>query len=131
MLSAGDAFLVPDDPENPTQHHLWIIISDTVRNSEEVLWARLTTWEPWKDDACLLDQEDGYAFIRHRSCIDYHGARIEKAAKIEHWVASGRVKGQPNVGLTVLAKIRAGAQETGFLPNKYQLFLADQDLLQL
>jgi hypothetical protein len=131
MLSAGDAFLVPDDPQNPTQHHLWIIISDPARNAEEILWARVTTWEKWKDDACLMDRTDGYAFIKHLSSVDYRSARIEKAARIEKWLAGGQVKVQPNVGAALLAKIRAGAQETRFLPNKCQLFLADQGLLEL
>jgi len=132
MFSAGDAFLVPDDPENPRHYHLWIIISDPIANQEENLWVRITTWEPWKkDDACTLDRADGYAFIKHLSSVDYRNARIEKAARIEKWLAAGQVKVQPNVGAALLAKIRAGAQETRFLANKCLLFLADQGLLQL
>jgi hypothetical protein len=133
MLSAGDAFLIPDVDKSGYSQHLWIIISDPTQNPQEVLLVNVTSWECWKEDTCLIEPDDckDFPFIRHRSCVDYRLARIEKCGKIEKLAASGLIKKYSTISPQLLAKIRAGAQQSCFLPNKCQLFLADQGLLEL
>jgi len=139
MLSAGDVFLIPDDPKDSSyQRHFWIIISDPTQSSQ-VLLVNVTTLENWNrddsriDDSCILEPKEckSCSFIKHTSRVDYHRARIESSEKIEKMVAAGLIKRRSTIGPQLLAKIRAGAQVSEFLPNKCQLFLADQGLLEL
>ena len=134
MLQAGDAFLIPDSLPTAPQRHLWIVISDPARSPDgQVLLVNVTTWEKWKDDTCLLEPADCRTcpFIKHASCVDYARARIEGIAKIDRMVAAGLIKQQVNVGPELLARIRKGAQDSPRLPNRCQLFLADQDIIEL
>jgi len=133
MLAAGDAFLIPDDSLKVSQQHLWIVISDPTRNPKEVLLVNVTTWESWKDDTCIIEPKEceSCPFIKHTSCVDYRRAKIESSEKIEKMVADGLIKRQSKTHPQLLMKIRKGAQVSAFLPNKCQLFLADQGLLEL
>ena len=131
-LQAGDALLMPD-ADNEEARHLWIIISDPLRHPQQVLIVNVTTWEKLKEDTCILEPAEceSCPFIKHTSCIDYRRATIEPSSRIENWLETGTVSRQATISRDLLEKIRKGAQESRFLPNKCELFLADQGLIEL
>jgi len=131
MLAAGDALLLPD-PDNPESRHLFIIISDPQQDLERVLLANVTTWEEYKDDACILEPDDwpGFGFLKHKSCIDYRRAVIQTARRIERLLESGQAVSRPRVSPELLQKILKGAEESRFLSGKCALLLAEQGLIE-
>ena len=66
-MKAGDTFR-PADSTVDKFVHLWVIISDPERDSDQVLIVSLTEYHPKKDTACVLVPGD-HPFIRKHTCV--------------------------------------------------------------
>ena len=77
-MNAGDTFFVQD---RNVDTHLWVVISDTANDSDRVVIASLTTYEPHKEDVCILDPGD-HPRISHKSCVAYNETRATSLEKL-------------------------------------------------
>jgi hypothetical protein len=126
-MKSGDAFLIKNEFG---VYHLYIVISDTEQNPNRVICVMLTTWEDWKEDACLLDVGD-HPFVRHKSCISYHGKMILETTKdeLEKLVNQKLVRTHEPVSDKILERIRQGAAQSNDIENKYLKLLKEQGLI--
>jgi hypothetical protein len=77
-MTTGDTFFIKD---RSVDTHLWVIISDTDKDPDRVVMVSLTTYESYKEDACLLDVGD-HPRIVHKSCAFYKEARMTTLANL-------------------------------------------------
>lgn len=128
MLSAGDTFLIPDKFGTKYLH---IVISEPKSDPARIVLVPVTTWEDYKDDSCILDENDGGGspFLTHRSCIDFQESLVTSEARLDHLVAEGRIKPHKPVGGNLVEKIRSRAMESGRMPNKCLMILDAQNLI--
>jgi len=103
--------------------HTCVVVSDPTLDPDRVFVAAFTTFEPYKDDACLLNRGDHPA-IKHLTCVSYDffpdfftSASLDA---LEH--------GQPVPHLA--EKILAGAQETRRIRQEAWILLDKQSLFE-
>jgi len=103
--------------------HLFIVISDPTLNAERIVAVGITSWTAAKDQTCVLAVAD-HEFVKHKSCIAYHGARFF----IEPYFSSilNRSKILADVAEPLLSKIVTGALASDETPLDVQEFLAAQ-----
>ena len=105
-MKAGDTFFVRD---RSVDTHLWVIISDPEIDAGRVLMVSLTTYEPYKEDVCLIDVGD-HPRVGHKTCVAYIEARMTTLAKLTALKEGGHLSVQTPVSESLLARIRAGGQ---------------------
>jgi len=128
MISQGDTFWAKDFAEG-VDSHLLIVISDPVKNPDELVLVTLTTWERDKDDSCYLMPGD-HPFIKHDTCVQYNGfARTVSVMQLERVIAQGELVPREPVSARVLQKILEGAGDTRFLTNHQLRILDEQELI--
>jgi hypothetical protein len=125
MLRAGATFQ-SSDPRY--ECHLWIIISDPMRDPERVLIVNFTSWYEGRDPSCVL-QRGEHPFIKHKTCVNYRESRITSLGKIQAAVDSGALRIRQSVSSKVLANIRRGAAVSLFIPLDNLQLLKDQSLV--
>ena len=128
-MKAGDTFLI-DQPGTSLDSHLWIVISDPMVDSEDVVIVNLTSWRADKDQACFLDVGD-HPYVSHRSCVAYFGAKRVSVSAMEALVSSGAVVPHSAVTATVLQRIRMGVLDSKTCPMEIAECLANQGLIEL
>lgn len=105
IFNAGDAFR---DASRTVDIHLWIIISDPHQDPSRVLIVSLTTYKPYKDQACRLQRGDHQA-IRHDTCVAYNLAKMTTIARLEEARDEGLILRDVPVTSEILTRIREGA----------------------
>ena len=120
VCSIGDTFLY--------NSHLCIIISDPSKNPDEIVMAWFTTWEAYKDQACILYCDD-HPFVKHETCINYESIYPPwTQKKLRSLIESGKVQLRERVSQQVLEKIIKGADSSRFIPNKCWVIMDKQGL---
>jgi hypothetical protein len=123
-VSSGDAFLVA----NP-YNHLYIAISETDQNQNQILLVSLTTFKPKEETCCMVNKGD-HPFVQHRSCIRYKDARAASASDLIKLLKAGKMTRHEPVSEELLARIRAGAFQSEYLPEEFRRLLLKQGLIQ-
>lgn len=129
-LDSGDTFFTPERRDIGVPRHLWIIVSDTSGDSENVLIVNVTSWKDggFNDDSCTLDVGD-HPSIHHKSFICYELAKVTSLRDLDRGFSDlGLSEGEPVSG-EVLTKIRAGANASPHLRNGYKKLLQRQGLV--
>ena len=52
-MDASATFLLAEDHQD-IDPHLWVVLSDPIQNSNQVVLVSLTTWREDKDQACVI-----------------------------------------------------------------------------
>ena len=126
-MNAGDAFLLADRGIDP---HLWFVLSDPSLDPRHVVIVSFTSWAPYKDQSCVVDQGD-HPWIKHKTCVYFRGAQVVSNDILDRQVAAGVLVPQPPLGQALLDRIRAASgQSKGMKGGPYQI-LEDQGLVPL
>ena len=128
-MKAGDTFII-EQPGTSLDSHLWMVISDPNVDPHEVVLLNFTTWRADKDQACIVEVGD-HAFIRHRTCVNYGGAKVVSAAAIQSLVTNGRIAPRQPLSTDLLERIRNGAAESRSMPMGVAAILARQGLIDI
>jgi hypothetical protein len=99
-MKAGDTFYVRD---RGVDSHLWVVVSDPVRDPRRVVIVSMTTYEGYKEDVCLLDVGD-HPNISHKTCIAYSEARMTTLQTLTTLLDGGHLSMQPPVSQEVLRR---------------------------
>ncbi len=127
FMQAGETFR--STPRAPTKdRHLWIIASEPSADPEHVLIVNVTTYEPGKDDSCVLEAGE-HPFITHKSCVRYAGANVTSLAKIRKAITDGLVETHSPVRPDILAAVRDGAARSPYLRLAHRHLLERQGLI--
>ncbi len=125
MISAGDAFLVPENRAG-IPSHFYVIVTSPLRNGGKVLLVNVTTWKDntsvGLDDTCLLDIGD-HPFIKHRSFIAYNCARVTPVSAIEEALRRGSLILKQPCSEQLLDRIRQGLLDSPFASPKHRAML--------
>jgi hypothetical protein len=124
-VKAGDAFYVKD---RSVDTHLWVVISDPERDAGRVLIVSLTTYEPYKEDVCLLDVGD-HPRVTHRTCVAYNEARLTTLEKLIALRDGGHLSVQAPVSEGLLTRIRAGVSRSTKIKYQYIELLLEQGVI--
>lgn len=108
--------------------HLYVVISDPLKNPNEVVLVSLTTRDHGVDESCVVSEGD-HPHIDHESCIDYSRAEILSEAAIDNAVANERVRPVEDASPQLLCAIWRGAEETKHLPHRCDSILSRQGLI--
>lgn len=109
-MDAGTTVHVPD-PGASYDSHLWMIISDPTKYPEQVVIVNFTSWESWKDQACLVDVSD-HPYIRKKTCVNYEGAKVVTLAQLRELENSGAIKTHAHLSDELLDRIRRGVLDS-------------------
>ena len=101
-MKAGDAFRFVGIADI----HVWMIISDPVRDPAKVLIVNFATWEPHLDQACIVGANE-HPFVVHQTVVNYSRARVVADAQLEALRAAGRLQFVDPLSPALLAKVRA------------------------
>lgn len=104
-MKAGDLYLIPGF----NKHH-WVIISEPSLDKNHLVVVMVASWKPHCDQICFLEVGD-HQFIKHRTCVEYHAARIETEHGLERLKSERKLFLQSPVRSDVLKRIRDGAAE--------------------
>ncbi len=119
-MDAGATLYVPE-PGASCDSHLWTIISDPKVDPEHVLIVNLTTWEPLKDQACILEVGD-HPYIQHRTCVNYGEAKVVTLAALYQLKDAGMLQLREPLSPVLLHRIRqSAARSTRMLIARYEL----------
>lgn len=105
--------------------HLWMVISDPLKDDSRVLCANVTTLKSYKDHACVLRQGD-HSDIDHDSCVYYARSRVFPASHLDSLVASGAVVFRDPLSKGVLKRVQEGALMSTQIPTENHQVLLDQ-----
>ena len=122
-VSAGDTFLVV-----PPYNHLYVVCSDPVVDSTQVLLISVTTFRP-KEETCCIVAAGEHPFIKHRSCIRYKDAIIASVEDLIKLLNGSKMTKREPVSGDLLARIRKGACESDYLPEECRRVLQNQSLI--
>jgi phage terminase large subunit-like protein len=107
--------------------HVWVIITDPVPTSGDVVCVNLTTFDTYcADDECVLTDKD-FAWIKpnHPTAVAFSYARAWKIEKIVAEIQRGTLKlsQPPAVPAGTLEKIRNAATTSARLSNYMKALL--------
>ena len=125
-MNSGDAFIPIDD--SIQYPHIYIVISDTERDSNRVLIVSVTTMRIGRDSSCLIEVGD-HPFIQHQSSINYGEARIVQNDDLDWNTKLGKIEQLEPVDEAVLEKIRHGAEVSPYISEGCRRFLIRQGLI--
>lgn len=123
QVNAGDTFL-PPRPYN----HLYVVCSEPAIDAEHVLLVSFTTWGPKEENCCIVHAGE-HPFFTHRTCVRYKDARITSVAGLLDVLAIGGMCRREPVSSELLARVRAGASKSDFLPEGCRQILQSQGLI--
>ncbi len=89
----------------------------------------VTTYETYKEDACLLDAGD-HPRITHKSCAFYSETRMTTLAMLHALRDRGLLSLQPPFAKPVLARIRDGVSLSKQIKAKYIEILLEQGAIE-
>lgn len=124
-MKAGDTFYIRD---RSVDTHLWLILSDPEMDPERVLMVSMTTHEPYKEDACLLNKGD-HPRISHETCVAYNEARLISLEKLKALSDGGYLSLQAPLAPEVLKRIREGVSRSTMIKYKHVELLLDQGVI--
>jgi hypothetical protein len=122
-VQEGNTFLLPGEED-----HLWMVISDPVKDLENVIVVRFLSYQEYTEQTCILESGD-HPFVKHKTCVDYAGAGLVTDARLEELKSRGRLKLKANLSPLILAKIREAVPRSR-LPLECEKVLEDQGLLE-
>lgn len=77
-MKSGDTFLIVDGSDD----HLWMVISDTDQDPENVVVVPFLSDRPHLDQACVLNA-GCHPFIKHPTCVQYSDAMVARNSTLE------------------------------------------------
>ncbi len=125
-MNAGDTFTIRD---RGVDTHLWVVISDPDRDAERVVLVSMTTYEDYKEDACLLGVGD-HPRVSHKTCIAYNEARMTTLEKLKVLQDGGLLIVQAPVSKEVLTRIRDGVSKSTRIKPKFIDILLEQAVIE-
>jgi hypothetical protein len=127
-MNAGDTFHIPL-PGTSLDSHLWVVISDPVKDANNVLIVNFTTWRSDSDPACIL-QASEHPFVHHETCVNYAGAKVVSVAQLTTLLQAGKMVNHAPVSNALLKRIRDGAGDSTRMAMDHANILIDQGLLE-
>ena len=126
-LNIGDMFQLSIDVSH-IDNHAWVVISHPDEDPENVVMVNLTTFEDWKDDACILISDD-HSWIKHRTCISYEDATMATEGQLDKWAEGDKLKMLEAASDEMITKILEGAEKTDDMKVKFLSILSRQGLI--
>jgi hypothetical protein len=126
-MEAGDTFLLVN---KQLDDHLWVILSDPKKDTEQILIVSLTTAAPHKEAVCLL-QAGEHPWVTHETCVAYNTARLVTLANLHGWKDGGHLNTQTPLSSALLKRIRDRASDSVDLALRFADLLTEQGLLDL
>ncbi len=126
-MDAGTTLYVPD-PGASYDSHLWMIISDPKTHPEKVVIVNFTSWEDWKDQACVVDVGE-HSYIKKRTCVNFEGAKVVGLGDLLALENSQRLSRHEKLSSALLHKIRSAIAASRMKLNHAQL-LIDQGVIE-
>jgi hypothetical protein len=125
-MKAGSTFYISD---RDVDSHLWVVISDPERDPLRVIMISMTTYENYKEDACLLGVGDHPAISR-TTCIAYNETRLTTLDRLNALASGGHLTMQPAVSGDVLQRVRDGVSKSRRIHYKYVEILLEQRVIK-
>ncbi len=109
-MTTGDTFkAVADD------NHLWMIISDTVVDSDYVVIVNFTSNRPTEEQHCIVTVGE-HPFIHHDTAVRFRSAKIARLFDLHNLLGSGKILKRQPLSTLLLSRIRTGALASQFIP---------------
>jgi len=121
-MHPGDTLLIPA-PGGPSTPHLWIIVTEPVKNVCVIV--NVTTLRNEQDQTVTLNVGD-HPFIRHASVVKFADARFADDLKLFAEVASRNAVPKEPCPPATLKLIQDGLIASPFTPKKIVAFCKEQ-----
>jgi hypothetical protein len=122
-INEGDAFHYVRN-----EKHLWIVISDPVRDPANVLLVNMTSHRSDKDQSCLLYPGD-HECVDHKSCINYEDAHVTTLDHLHHLCSTDSIIFSEQISTELLSRIRVSAGNSSRMKIGHWQILVDQGLV--
>lgn len=125
MPDAGDTFLLANQDIN---NHLWIIISNPLLDSEQIVTVNFTSWQPYKDQSCIVEVGE-HPFIRNKTCISYIDSKLITATQYDDNLLKSFIIPHSPISENLMARILISAAESHYLSLGHYEILEKQELV--
>ena len=102
-MNVGDTFLTPTIDD-----HLWMVISDPLLDSENLVVVCFVSWQSHYDQSCIVDHGE-HPFVQHPTCVNYPGATLVADATLETLKLRGKLRLKDRLSSGLLERIRSSA----------------------
>jgi hypothetical protein len=101
---------------------------DNPNKIQQVLIVKLSTWEDYKDPACILNVGD-HAFVTRETCVFYRDAHLCPVAFLEKARKDEIIEKWPDVEGISLQRMLEGAILSEFMKPDFKRLIATQNLV--
>ena len=123
-MEGGFTFLTDVD------RHLWIVLSDPIRDPDRVVIVSITTLAPHKEQTCIVHRGE-HPWVTHDSCVAFRFARIVSSTLLVESRYKGLLQLQEPLSAALLTHIRESSARSTGLPIEVADILIEQGLLDL
>ena len=114
-MNAADTFLISDFDD-----HLWAVISDPAVDARNVVVVLFVSWTEKYDQACVLNGGE-HPFIKHRTCVQYPGAKVVSGERLEQLRQEGKLRAKAPLSPALLSMIRQNAANADIPTRAYEI----------
>lgn len=123
-FSEGDFFWFT---HRKLDNHPWIVLSDPERDSKNILIVNLSSINPRKEQACVVQKEE-HPSLKNDSCVMYGMAQITSIVVLEQKLEDGDLTKDTPVSPELLGRMRLAAFKSGRLSFEARQILESQGL---
>lgn len=123
-MKTGDTFVTVG-----FDNHLWMIISDTLIDPDNVVIVNFTTNRQGEEQHCIVTPGE-HVFVKHDTAVRFRDAQLLSLHKIHTLNGDGKIKKHVPLSPDLLIKIRTGARCSSFIPIKCRDALVFQGIIE-
>lgn len=124
-MHCGDTLLMPIRPTGGLKAHLWILITEPLKDGTCVI-VNITTLKGSKADRTVVLQAGDHVFIKHPSFVRYSDAGFANAKRLFKDIAGKSASGRPALSQPVLERVQVGLLNSPYTQNAVLEFCKDQ-----
>ncbi len=103
------------------KRHLRIVITDSNEQNEFLTVAVDTLHSSFQDDSCIIEKDE-HPFIKTRSFVNYHYARVLNFTQVFNGLQKGVLVRKEDVSEELLRRIQDGAKKSNRLNKKLKIW---------
>ncbi len=126
-MKIGDTFLI-EEPSESLDTHLWIVLSDPSKDSDEVLIVNITNLKRPSDPSCKLEIGD-HPWLIKPSCVNYGDPKVVSHAWLQRLLDKGLLGTRDPLTPDLLERVLNGASNSTRMKLVHARILESQGLL--
>lgn len=108
--------------------HLWLVLSDPIRDPRNIILVNFTTLTDEKEAVCVVNAGE-HPRVTHPTCVNYRQALNVSMEQLRELERGEVLDFQTDLSEGLLKRIRDSAADSRHFPEAFYEILLDQDLI--